>query len=123
MIEAYSLNVDVTANGAIPFNSVSLTKGCTAVLASPTTIELNRCGVYEVTCGVSAAAAQTIQLTKDGVLQPQAQSSGTSPAFNTLVQVDRNNTCCACSSPVTLRVIATEAGTLTNANITVKKVL
>lgn len=122
MLEAYSTNVTVTANSAIPFNAVSVEKGNTAVLTSPTTIELNKCGVYMVSVDVSAAAANTIQLSKDGVLQPQAQSTGTSPSFVTLVQVDRNNTCCACSSPTVLRVIATTAGTLTDANIVVTKV-
>lgn len=122
MLEAYSTNVTVGANSAIPFNAVSVVKGNTAVLTSPTTIELNRCGVYMVECDVSASAANTIQLSKDGVLQPQAQSTGTTPSFTTLVQVDRNNTCCACSSPVVLRVIATTAGTLTDANIVVTKI-
>lgn len=122
MLEAYSIDVTVTENGAVPFNSVSLNKGCTAVLSSPSTIELNRCGVYEVSVSASSATAQTIQLSKDGVLQPQAQSTGTSPSFVTLVQVPQNNTCCVCTSPVVLRVIASTAGTLTDANITVKRV-
>ena len=122
MLEAYSTNVTVSANSPIPFNAVSVEKGCTAMLTSPTTIELNRCGVYMVACNASAASANTIQLTKDGVLQPQAQSTGTSPSFTTLVQVAQNNSCCACSSPVTLSVIATTAGTLTDANVTVTKI-
>lgn len=122
MLEAYSTNVTVAANSPIPFNAVSLEKGNTAILTSPTTIELNRCGVYMITCDVSATASNTIQLSKDGVLQPQAQSTGTSPSFTTLVQVDHNNTCCACSSPVVLRVVLTTAGTLTDANIAVTKV-
>lgn len=122
MLEAYSIDVTVTENGAVPFNSVSLNKGCTAVLSSPSTIELNRCGVYEVSVSASSATAQTIQLSKDGVLQPQAQSTGTSPSFVTLVQVPQNNTCCVCSAPTVLRVIASTAGTLTDANITVKRV-
>ena len=121
MLEAYSSNITVTANSAIPFNSVSIEKGCTSRLTSPTTIELNKCGVYMVECDVSATAATTIQLSKDGVLQPQAISTGTSPSFLTLVQVDKNNSCCACSSPVVLRVINTVAGTLTDANIVVTK--
>lgn len=100
---------------------VSVVKGETAVLTSPTTISLNRCGVYMVACNASTETANTIQLTKDGVLQPQAQSTGTSPSFVTLVQVDRNNTCCCCSSPVVLNVTLTTAGTL-DANIVVTKV-
>ena len=122
MLEAYSTNVTAEANSAIPFNSVSIEKGCTARLTSPTTIELNKCGVYMVECDVSASTSTTIQLSKDGVLQPQAQSTGNSPSFTTLVQVDKNNSYCACSSPTVLRVINTVAGTLTDANITVTKV-
>ena len=33
MLEAYSVNADVTANSAVPFNSVSLVKGKTALLS------------------------------------------------------------------------------------------
>ena len=122
MLEAYSLNVAVEANGAVPFNAVSLSKGCSERLASPNTVELNVCGVYAVTVSASAAAAQTLTLYKDGVAQPQAQGTGTTPGFSTLVQADRNNTCCPCSSPTRLQVVATDAGTLTNANITVRRV-
>ena len=122
MLEAYSLNVSVGANSPIPFNSVSVEKGCTAVLSSPTTIDLNKAGVYMIACDVSTATANTIQLSKDGVLQPQAQSTGTSPSFTTLVQVDRNNTTCCCTSPTVIRIVLTTAGTLTDANVVVTKV-
>ena len=122
MLEAYSLNVAVGANSPIPFNSVSIEKGCTAVLSSPTTIDLNKAGVYMVAVDSSTATANTIQLSKDGVLQPQAQATGTAPSFVTLVQVDRNNTSCCCTSPTVLRVILTTAGTLTDVNICVTKV-
>lgn len=122
MLEAYSLNATVTPLAPIPFNSASLVKGCTAVLASPTTIELNKRGVYAVTFNGTAAASDTVQLYKDGVAQPQAQSTGTSLGFSTLVQVDRDNSTCCCASPVTLQVISTLAATLTDANITVTKV-
>ena len=122
MLEAYSVNVAVTANTAIPFNATSIEKGCTARLTSPTTIELNKCGVYMVACDASAAAATTIQLSKDGVLQPQAQSTGITPSFVTLVQVPNNNTCCACSSPVTLNILNTTEATFTDVNVVITKV-
>ena len=123
MLEAYSIGLSATANSAVPFNSVSIEKGCTARLTSPTTIELNKCGVYMVSVDCTAAASTTLQLTKDGTPQPQAQSTGTTPSFMTLVQVDRDNSCCACSSPVTLRVLNSTATTLTNVNICVTKVV
>lgn len=121
MLEAYSLNIDVAADTAIPFNNVSIEKGCTAVLSSPATIQLNKCGVYAVSVDASTSASTTVQLYKDGVAQPQAQSTGITPSFYTLVQVDKNNTCCACTSPVTLQVLNTTAATFTNANVAVTK--
>ena len=123
MLEAYSIDIEVTADGAIPFNNVSIEKGCTAKLVAPTTIALNKCGVYMVEVDASTTTSTTIQLQKDGTLQPQAQSTGLTPSFTTLVQVDKNNSNCACSSPVILRVINTVAGTLTNANVVVTKVI
>lgn len=123
MLEAYSVNTAVTADSAVPFNSVSLIKGCTATHPSPDTINLNKCGVYMVSVDATAEAETTIQLYKDGVAQPQAQSTGTSLGFVTLVQVDHNNSCCACDSPVSLQVMNTTATTLTNANIVVTKVI
>ena len=123
MLEVYSKNQTLTAGQAIPFNSVSLKKGCTAELVSPTTIALNKCGVYMVACGVSAAATETIQLYRDGVALPAATRTGTSPSFVTLVQVGRNNdSCCPCTSPVTIQLVSVLAATLTDASITVTKV-
>ena len=122
MLEAYSLNVAVGADSAIPFNNITLEKGCTAVLSSPGTIQLNKCGVYMVSVDGTAEAATTVELYKDGVAQPQAQSTGTTPSFVTLVQVDRNNCGCACSSPVNLQVMNTTATTFTNVNVVVTKV-
>ena len=121
MLEAYSLNVTVTANSAIPFNNVTIEKGCTARLTAPATIELNKKGVYIVYFDGVAGTSTTVQLYKDGVAQPQAQSTGTAVSFVTLVQVPNDN-CCACSSsPTVLRVVNTTAGTFTNANVAVTK--
>lgn len=122
MVQSYSLNITVPANTSIPFNSTSVQKGCSATHPSADTFELNKCGVYMVSVDASAAAATTIQLQKNGVAQPAAQSTGSSPSFTTLVQVDKNNTCCACSSPTTLKVINTTATTFTDANIVITKI-
>lgn len=125
MLEAYSLNVTVPTDSVIPFNNVSLQKGCTATLNGVGTIELNRCGVYMVEVDASAAASTTIQLFKDGVAQAQAQSTGTSPSFTTLVQVDKNNCGCACSSPTNIQIKNTgdASATFTDANIVITKVV
>lgn len=78
-----------------------------------------------IACNASAAAASTIQLAKDGVLLKEAQSTGTSPAFVTLVQVPKNNSnCCCYSSPTIVQIInpTTASETLTSLNIVVTKV-
>ena len=46
MLEIYSENITVGANSPIPFNNVSIKKGCTAVLSAPATVQFNKCGVY-----------------------------------------------------------------------------
>lgn len=124
MLEVYSLNVTAAADASFPLNNVTIEKGCTAKLVGSSTIQLNKCGVYMVSCDASAAAASTIQLRKDGVLQPQAQSVGTSPSFVTLVQVPNNNTNSCCTAPTTLQIAnpTTAAETLTNLNVCVTKV-
>lgn len=123
MLEAYSENITVTADSAIPFQNVLLKKGCTAELSGISTIELNKCGVYMVSANASSEASATIQLFKNGVAQPQAQSTGTSPCFTTLVQVSENNSFCPCTAPVSLQIISDTATTFTAANIVVTKVV
>ena len=124
MLEAYSLNVIVPASSAVPFDNVSLKKGCTATLNGVSTIELNKCGVYMVNCEASSATSTSLQVFKDGVAQPQAQSVGNSPCITTLVQVTQNNSCCACSEPTTIQIrnIGTAAATLTDCNVCVTKI-
>lgn len=122
MLEIYGLNVTAVADTPLEFNNTSVKKGCTAELESPSTIQLNKCGVYMVEFDGSAAASNTVQMYKDGVAQPQAQSTGTNPSFTTLVQVDHNNSGCCCSSPVTLKFIPTGAGTFTDINVCVTKI-
>ena len=123
MLEVYSTNVEVAAETAIPFQNVSLKKGCTAELSGTSTIKLNKCGVYMVSCDASAEASTTIQLYKNGVAQPQAQSTGITPSFVTLVQVPENNSNCPCASAVSLQVVNTTATTFTDANVVLTKVI
>lgn len=125
MIEAYSVNVTVPAETAIPLNNVTLQKGCTAVLDSAGTITLNKCGIYMCACDASASDSAEIQLYKDGVAQPQAFGAGTSPSFITLVQATENNTCCPCSSPTRLQIFnpADSETTYQNVNVTITKIV
>lgn len=122
MLEAYSLNVSVGENAAIPFNSASLSKGCTTSHPAPDTIYLNRRGVYMVSVDGTASLDTTIQLYKDGVAQSQAQNTGTSVSFVSLVQCDHDNSCCCDTSPTTIQVFTTEAVDFDNVNICVTKV-
>lgn len=112
MLEVYSDNMVVASNTAIPLNSTSIQKGCTATRAGVDTIQLNKCGVYEITLdgfvSGDVGGTLTVQMRKDGVLQPQAVTSTTVAStlnfypigFTTLVQVDHNNSNCCCKSPV-----------------------
>ena len=133
MLEAYSRDVTVAAETAIPFNNIVIRKGCTAILAAPASIQLNKAGVYMIAVDGSitpdATGDVSIQLSKNGVLQPQGYSiaDGTeaetsSLSFTTLVQVQQNNTCSCISSPTTIQVINGTAGTYTIASITVTKI-
>lgn len=123
MIESYSINIAVGADATIPFNSTSIQKGCTVEKTGADTFQFNKCGVYMVAVDCSTGTSTTIQLVKNGVLQPQAQSTGVSPSFVTLVQVPNNNSCCPCSNPTVIQIQNTTAGTFTNANIVITKVV
>ena len=133
MIEAYSTNITVAENTAIPFNNIVIEKGCTAKMVAPATIELNKAGVYYVSVNASAEPSAvgdvSIQLAKNGLDQPQAQSVITGVvgdlstlSFSTLVQVPQNNTCSCTTSPTTIQVINGPAATYDNINITVTKI-
>ena len=126
MLQAYSTDITVAIGAAIPFNSVTLSKGCTATHPSPDTFNLNKCGIYMVSVDASTAAEATIQLYKDGVALPQAQSTGGSAqSFVALVQTDKNNSCCPCASPTVLQVRNESAAEVdfTDVNICITKVV
>lgn len=136
MIEAYSTNVAVAANQPVPFNSVSIAKGCSVVQRSAATFLFNECGVYELSFDASGAisgaeaADIVLQLYKNGVPQPQAQAQANSSAatdienlsFTTLVQVPNDNSNCCCVTPTTVQIMnGAVAVLLNNANITITK--
>ena len=132
MLEVYSVNQTFSEGAAIPLNNVSISKGCTAVLAAPATIELNKSGVYMVSCNATltgtAAGSAKIQMSKNGVAQPQAQAGetlATTPAslnFNTLVQVNQNNSSCCYSSPTLLQFIYNGGNATGTINVCVTKI-
>lgn len=133
MIEVYSLNVAVDSQSAIPLNNVTIKKGCTAINSSPSTIQLNKAGVYMLSCNASAtpdeAGLVSIQLYKNGVAQPQAVSSFTGTvgdtntlSFTTLVQVSEDNTCCCCDSPTMLQILNVGGDATFDINVAVTKI-
>ena len=127
MLQAYSRNLTFTDQAAIPLNSAIIQKGCTAVLAAPATIELNKAGVYMVSCDVVATAGSgTVQMYKNGVAQPFAKAiiDADSGSFTSLVQVPQNNSkCCCISSPTTLQFIYDEtAATTGDINVVITKI-
>ena len=135
MLQLYSLNVDVDQNGSIPFNNVSLAKGCTAVLTAPGSVQFNKSGVYMVKISASitptAAGDVSIQLAKNGVLDLGSFSTATGAAgqttalgFTSLVQVSRDNNPCNCTTtPTTIQLINTgQAGTFPIVRMTVTKI-
>ena len=122
MLQSYSIGIDVGADTPIPFNNVSLRKGCTVTQSGVSTFDLNKCGIYHVEVDGTATAETTFQLYKDGVALPQAQSTGTTLGFSTLVQVDHNNCDCACASPTRIQVVNTTA-TNVDDNIVITKLV
>ena len=136
MLETYSQNVTVLQNTAIPFNSTSIRKGCTAVKTDVNTIELNKSGIYMVSFDAVASTSTTsgnivVQMSKDGTLEPQAITATTSTgttdieslSFVTLVQVSEDNSCNCCDSPVILKFLNTGIGaTYVQANVVVTKI-
>lgn len=115
MLEVYSKNVDVAAEGSIPLTTVALMKGTSTQLLGTSTIQFNKCGIYEVTVSGSvtgsAAGEIEVQLDKDGVLQPQAVALATAAdastiipfSFTTLIQVPDNNAInCPCATVTTI---------------------
>lgn len=135
MLELYSLGVTVPAGGNIPLNNSNFSKGMTVTHSAPATVELNKKGVYRVAVNASASPAAAgdvqIQLVKNGMLAPAAQSIATAAStativslgFETLVQVPFDNTCCCATSPTNLQVInaSTVDATFPIVNVTVSK--
>ena len=134
MLQIYSTNLEVAANAAYPLNTVSLEKGSAIVTSGAASIQLNRCGLYKVTCDAyanpAAAGPVSIQMYKNGIPQPEAISLFTGTVgtidtlgFETLVQVSENNTRCCCTAPTVLQFINGDtAVTGAHINITVTKV-
>lgn len=135
MLEAYSTNKTINTNDVVPFDSVSIKKGCAEKLNGVATIELNKKGVYEVTLNISGtpsiAGVVTINTLKDGVAHAPgtiniplvATTVSVTPTVTFLVSVNKDNTNECCSSPTTLQFVNTGVGLAnTNTNVVINKI-
>lgn len=136
MLEVYSTNTTAATGAPIALTNVSLLKGTSTQLQGVSSIQINKCGVYEVSVSATATAdtagAIIIQLRKDGVLQPQALTSTTAAditsqhalVFTTLVQVTHDNySNCICSTPTIIDFVNTGVETTYNhINVTVVRI-
>ena len=135
MLEAYSKNQTIPATtGILPFNSVTLKKGCTAELNGVSSVQLNKCGVYEISLDVtglaSTAGTVSIAMTKNGIAQPQATRSldgqtttdGFSLSITTLVQVTDTNSCKCCDAPTMIQFVNTGVEFVGDVDVVVTKI-
>ena len=135
MIQSYSQNITVLTNSDISFNN-TFVKGKTVKQIGSSTFQFNKKGLYLVTFNGFGSTAGTagniaVQMVKDGVLVPEAQtvntSSGTTDietlTFTTKVQVPHDNSECCNVSPtvVSFRNVGVEA-VFTLANVVITKV-
>lgn len=109
MIETYSNNITVASNASVPLNTV-FRKGTTVTKSGDASIQLNKCGIYELSVNASGIATSgglmTLQLMVNGVAVPNAFATVTasdttsthSLAFTTKIQVPSSyNENCPCS--------------------------
>ena len=101
MIETYSNNITVPSNASVPLNTV-FRKGTTVTKSGDASIQLNKCGIYEISVSASGIAASggliTLQLMVNGVALPNAFASLTAADTTTKVQVPTTyNENCPCS--------------------------
>lgn len=129
MIELYSNNVVAATNASVPFNTITLKKGCSTVESGTSSVNLRQNGIYLVSVNASALAQAagdvSIQLYVNGQAQPQAFASATGTttdivnlSFMTLVQV------CDCNcKPTVLTVMNTaQTATFDNVNLVAYKI-
>lgn len=136
MIETYSKNVTVASNSEIPLNN-TFKKGDTVAKTGDASIQLNKCGIYDICVNAygsaSVAGTITLQLMVNGVAVPNAVMSATAGdttsliplSFTTKVQVPTNyNENCACSEAFIISLMNVgEAVTYSLVNVLVTKLV
>lgn len=131
MLQIYSTNLAVEANAPFVFNNVVLDKGCGERLNDPSTIALEKRGIYLVEMdGFATSAAVTevsIQLYVNNMPLPQAITTFVPAAvtdtrtfgFKTFVRILENNCNGNCLTVPTTLQFMNGTTVLTNAHINV----
>lgn len=132
MLEVYSKNLTTATGESISLNNIALLKGTSAQIIGSNTIQLNKCGIYEITVTDNVVGSGTgeiiVQMQKNGVLQPQAIMSTaatgqTNMSFSTLIQVPQNNNVnCPCSTPTTINFVNTGIEATHSIDVVVKRI-
>lgn len=134
MLQAYTGLSSVASGAPIVFQTASIDKGCNETLRG-SVIDLNTKGIYLVHVDISAIASTAgnidISAYVDNAKQPQAfateTASDTSSVhnlnFDTLVQVQCNNSDCCCAKPTVVSIVnGGVAITTVQANVVVYKI-
>lgn len=125
MLTAYSTNQTVAAGASIPLNNIVVETGCSTKLVAPSTIKLNRSGVYSVTANAASTTAAPIALSYNGITMTNTvMPAGESTSFKTYIPAFGENNTCRCGfTPALLQVInpSDAEATYTVINVSVKK--
>lgn len=135
MFQAYSNGIDIAAGATIPLNNVTYSKGCSANLVAPGTIQLDKRGVYVVRVDAYGEVAEAgdfgVQIAVNGIPRLDAinEATGTVGSLTSVnteayVVVQQND--CRCnvlSIPTNVQLINPSEVGATNAhyNVTVAK--
>lgn len=135
MLEVFSKNQTISSsNGIVSFTSQTLKKGCSVELTGTNTIQLKKCGVYEIIFEgeylASTAGNIVIQMSKNGTLQPQAirtvvgasTTESKSISISTIVQVKENDSYKCCDAPVTIQFMNLGVGVVGDSNLIITKI-
>lgn len=119
MLEYFSKNTTLAlgaigAESIVPFTNQKLLKGCNTIM-SGNTVQLNKCGVYNIDCDLcfeaSAAADLTFVLYVNGVAQPQTEMTVSISDANVLetthintyvTKQDNDCRCNPCTTPTNI---------------------
>lgn len=119
MLEYFSKNTAITLGAVgvesiVPFSNQHLLKGCGTAM-SGNSLQINKCGIYDIDCDLSfsadIASTLTFTLYVDGVAQPQTVSSETITAADNsrsvhlstyVTKQDNNCRCNPCTAPTNI---------------------